>query len=83
MRRSTPRATRRLLAVLEADSTDAEEFDEPVEELAKAVNHHLTEEELTILNPAREEVSEEVRDELGVKLRVRSATPGSRRAAGR
>jgi hypothetical protein len=29
------------------------------------INHHLTEEELTILNPAREEVSERVRAELG------------------
>ena len=29
------------------------------------VNHHLTEEELTILNPAREEVGEQVRAELG------------------
>jgi hypothetical protein len=36
-----------------------------VEELAKVLNHHLTEEELTILNPAREEVSEKVRVELG------------------
>jgi hypothetical protein len=36
-----------------------------VEELATALNHHLTEEELTILNPAREEVSEKVRVELG------------------
>jgi hypothetical protein len=29
------------------------------------VNHHLTEEELTILNPAREEVGDQVRAELG------------------
>jgi hypothetical protein len=36
-----------------------------VEALATAVNHHLTEEELTILNPAREDVSESVRAELG------------------
>ncbi|HYJ28385.1 MAG TPA: cation-binding protein, partial [Nocardioides sp.] len=39
--------------------------DDAVEELATALNHHLTEEELTILNPAREEVSEKVRVELG------------------
>ena len=37
-----------------------------MEELARRVNHHLTEEELTILNPAREDVSEKVRAELGV-----------------
>ena len=29
------------------------------------VNHHLTEEELTILNPAREDVGDTVRAELG------------------
>jgi len=54
-----------LLAVLELEATDTEAFDDAVEELAKVVNHHLTEEELTILNPARDEVSEQVRAELG------------------
>jgi hypothetical protein len=45
-----------------------------VEELATAVNHHLTEEELTILNPAREEVAEDVRARLGEAFaRVRNA----------
>jgi hypothetical protein len=54
-----------LLKVLEADTLEGEEFDDLVEELATAVNHHLTEEELTILNPAREEVAEDVRARLG------------------
>jgi hemerythrin superfamily protein len=54
-----------LLAVLELEATDTEAFDDAVEELAKVVNHHLTEEELTILNPARDEVPEQVRAELG------------------
>jgi hypothetical protein len=54
-----------LLEVLELESTDTQAFDDAVEELAKAVNHHLTEEELTILNPAREEVGDTVRAELG------------------
>jgi hemerythrin superfamily protein len=54
-----------LLAVLELESTDGEEFDDAVEELAKVVNHHLTEEELTILNPARDEVAEPARAEMG------------------
>jgi hypothetical protein len=36
-----------------------------VEELAEALNHHIGEEEQTILNPARTEVSEQVRQELG------------------
>jgi len=55
----------KLLKVLELDSTDGEEFDDAVEELATAINHHLTEEELTILNPAREEVDPDVRERLG------------------
>ena len=54
-----------LLKVLEADDLEGEDFDELVEELATAVNHHLTEEELTILNPAREDVDEDVRQRLG------------------
>ena len=54
-----------LLAVLELKGTDTQAFDDAVEELAKAVNHHLTEEELTILNPAREDVGERVRADLG------------------
>lgn len=55
-----------LLAVLELASTEGEEFDDAVEELARVVNHHLTEEELSILNPAREDVDDEVRAELGL-----------------
>lgn len=54
-----------LLKVLEADELEGEEFDDLVEKLAEKVNHHLTEEELTILNPAREEVPAEERARLG------------------
>jgi hypothetical protein len=54
-----------LLAVLELSGTDTQAFDDAVEELVTAVNHHLTEEELTILNPAREEVGDQVRADLG------------------
>src|ERR687898_319212 len=54
-----------MLAVLELKGTDTQAFDDAVEELAKVLNHHLTEEELTILNPAREEVAEPVRADLG------------------
>src|SRR3954471_17283635 len=57
-----------LLAVLELDGTDTEAFDDAVEELARLVNHHITEEELTILNPAREEVGAPARAELGLKF---------------
>jgi hypothetical protein len=58
----------KLLKVLELEGTDTQAFDDAVEELATALNHHLTEEELTILNPAREEVPENVRAELGEKF---------------
>lgn len=54
-----------LLAVLECAATDTQKFDDAVEELARLVNHHITEEELTILNPARENVSEAARLKLG------------------
>ena len=54
-----------LLAVLECAGTDTQKFDDAVEELARVVNHHLTEEELTILNPAREEIGDQARRELG------------------
>jgi hemerythrin superfamily protein len=56
---------RALLAVLESGELDGGAFDDLVEELAKVVNHHLTEEELTILNPARDGVVERVRVSLG------------------
>jgi hemerythrin superfamily protein len=54
-----------VLAVLELKGTDTQAFDDAVEELAKVINHHLTEEELTILNPARTEVGDALRAELG------------------
>ena len=52
--------------MLELKGTDTQAFDDAVEELAKAVNHHLTEEELTILNPARDEVSDQAKADLGL-----------------
>ncbi|HEX5089274.1 MAG TPA: hemerythrin domain-containing protein [Nocardioides sp.] len=57
-----------MLAVLERKGTDTQAFDDAVEELARIVNHHLTEEELTILNPAREEVADQARAELGQRF---------------
>ena len=57
-----------MLTVLELKGTDTQAFDDAVEELARVVNHHLTEEELTILNPAREEVGDRLRSDLGEKF---------------
>ena len=54
-----------LLAVLECASTDTQKFDDAVEELTRLISHHLTEEELTILNPAREELGDDVLARLG------------------
>ncbi len=55
-----------LLEFLRAKGTDTQKYDDALEELATVVNHHANEEEQTILNPAREEVSLERREELGV-----------------
>ncbi len=55
-----------LLEFLLARGTDTQKYDEALEELATVVNHHSNEEEQTIINPAREDVSLERREELGV-----------------
>jgi hemerythrin superfamily protein len=54
-----------LLALLEVEDTESDEWEEKLEELVTAINHHLDEEERTILNDARDTVSEERRAELG------------------
>lgn len=54
-----------LLKVLELKGTDTQAFSDAVEELSGTINHHLAEEELTILNPARDEIGPQVRAELG------------------
>ncbi|MGG5258508.1 hemerythrin domain-containing protein [Phycicoccus avicenniae] len=55
-----------LLAFLRAKGTDTDKYDDALEDLATVVNHHTNEEEQTIINPAREEVSLEVREQLAV-----------------
>ena len=54
-----------LLELLRCKATDTQEFDDAVEKLATALNHHLGEEEQTILNPAKTDVSQDVRRDLG------------------
>ena len=54
-----------VLAVMEVDDFDSEEFGEAVEGLTKALSQHMDEEERTILNPAREEVADADRARLG------------------
>ncbi|GAA2458707.1 hemerythrin domain-containing protein [Streptomyces macrosporus] len=58
-------ANEALLALLEVEDTASEEWEEKLEELVTAVNHHADEEERTLLNDARENVSDERRAQLG------------------
>ena len=60
-----------LLSVLELKGTDTKAFVDAVEELSNMIAHHIAEEELSIIAPAREEVSEKVRRELGEKWAAR------------
>jgi hypothetical protein len=53
-----------LLALLETDP-ESDRWDAKLEVLVEAINHHLDEEERTILNDARDAVSDERRAELG------------------
>ncbi|GHI83299.1 hemerythrin domain-containing protein [Streptomyces xanthophaeus] len=54
-----------LLALLEVSEVGSDAWDSRLEDLVKAVSHHLDEEERTILNGARENVPDERRAELG------------------
>jgi hemerythrin-like domain-containing protein len=54
-----------LLELMEVDDTGSEEFSSKLHELSEALSHHLDEEERDVLNPARTDVSEQVRRELG------------------
>ncbi|MEU0137758.1 hemerythrin domain-containing protein [Streptomyces sp. NPDC006296] len=54
-----------LLTLMEVEEVGSDEWDEKLEELVKAITHHLDEEERTILNGARENVPDERRTELG------------------
>ena len=54
-----------LLPLLEAEDLYDEEFSENLHEFSETLLHHLDEEERDILNPAREDVSEEDRARLG------------------
>lgn len=54
-----------LLKLLQAKGTDTQKFEDALEAVAEVLNHHIGEEELSILNPAREDASEETRQHLG------------------
>lgn len=60
-----------LLHLLQAKGTDTQKFDDAVEAVAEVLNHHIGEEEQTILNPARQEAAEELRQQLGADWSAR------------
>jgi len=60
-----------LLKVLELKATDTQAFADAVEELSNLIAHHIAEEEITILSPARQEVEQQVRTDLGEKWAAR------------
>ena len=60
-----------LLKVLELKGTDTQAFEDAVEKLSNLIAHHIAEEEISILSPAREDVDAQVRAELGEKWAAR------------
>ncbi|MFB9906116.1 hemerythrin domain-containing protein [Allokutzneria oryzae] len=54
-----------LLSLLEVRDTASQEWEDKLEDLVKALSHHVDEEERTILNDARDTVPDQRRAELG------------------
>ncbi|MEV6125253.1 hemerythrin domain-containing protein [Streptomyces violaceusniger] len=68
-----------LLALLAVKDITSEEWDEKLEELVQAINHHADEEERTLLNDARENMNAERRAQLGkafTEARAKHLTAG-------
>lgn len=53
-----------LLSLLRVEDSRSQEFEEALEEVAEVLNHHIGEEELSILNPAKEDASQDLRESL-------------------
>jgi len=62
-----------LLELLEIEDTSSEDFSQAVHELSEALHHHLDEEERDILNPARTDLDQSVRDDLGTAFATERA----------
>lgn len=60
-----------LLALMECAGTDTQKYDDALEKLNEAVMHHLCEEEMDVLNAAREDVGDEARAEMGAAWAAR------------
>jgi hypothetical protein len=63
----------KLLALMEVEDVESEDFGQAVEDLTKALAHHLDEEEREILNPARTDVEDSVKVDLGKKFAAERA----------
>lgn len=59
-----------LLELLEAKGTNTQKYDDAAEKLSAYVYHHIVEEELTMLNPAGEEINEQERKRIGGEFLV-------------
>ena len=57
-----------LVGLLEVADVHSDEFGDAVEDLTRALAHHLDEEEREILNPARTEVPADTRADLGARF---------------
>lgn len=60
-----------LLRLLEAEDTSSSDYDAALEAVSTSLGHHLQEEESSILGPARESASTELRERLGVAWAAR------------
>ncbi|MBN6035575.1 hemerythrin domain-containing protein [Amycolatopsis sp. 195334CR] len=63
-----------LLDFLKVEDLEGDDFDEKLEDLAEVLNHHINEEEQTLLNDAREELPQKERDKLGAAFLVARET---------
>lgn len=62
-----------LLELLECTGLDTKKFEKALEKVSSYINHHLAEEELTIIGPALASVSEATRRDIGARwVAVRS-----------
>ena len=62
-----------LLDLMEVEDPAGEEFSEKTHELSEALTHHLDEEERDVLNPAKTDVDQEVRNRLGEEFAAERA----------
>ncbi|WP_338751256.1 hemerythrin domain-containing protein [Janibacter alittae] len=60
-----------LLELLRTDVSATADFAQAIEKVAEILNHHINEEEVTILNPANTDTPQEVREQLGAAWAAR------------